>query len=100
MQLTKTTFLSVSPKGRNLDIDGRTVLKFILKTQDVAPREKNQSVQIFSLCVQHAAGIILCGMTTNSAQKACFIMQSGSTQRLFTHTHTHTKHILKCYICV
>jgi hypothetical protein len=31
MQLTKTTFLSVNPKGRNLDIDGRTVLKLILK---------------------------------------------------------------------
>jgi len=43
--------------------------------------------------VQHTAWIFLCGMTTSSAQKACFTMQSGSTRRLFTHTHTHTQNI-------
>jgi hypothetical protein len=93
MQVTKTTFLSVSPKGRNVDIDGSTVLKLILKNEDVASREMNWSAQIFALCVQHTAGIFLCGMTTSSAQKVRSTMQSGSIRRLFTHTHTHTKSI-------
>jgi len=96
MQLKKITYLSVSPKGRNLDTDGRTVLKLILKNQDMASREKNQYGQIFLFHVQHIAGIFLCGTTSSSAQKVCFpITLVVFEDYTHTHTHTHKNHILQ-----
>jgi len=58
----------------------------------MAFREKNQSGQIFLLCVQHPAGIFLCG-TTSSVKKACFPINLVVFED-YTHTHTH-KHILQ-----